>query len=143
MTVLELDLSQRVTKVLDMVRHFTVNERIVLAKLLLDTVVAGDAEESTDWQSLGLSAFEAEWDNPSDAIYDDWRSLYLDRRLWLALGLQDTAIDLILHDLDLSLQAPTRVQLLAEKALATVRTLDIARAVGIDVQRLRVLLALP
>ena len=75
MTVLELDLSQRVTKVLDMVRHFTVNERIVLAKLLLDTVVAGDAEESTDWQSLGLSAFEAEWDNPSDAIYDDRRSL--------------------------------------------------------------------
>ena len=76
MTVLELDRSQRVATVLNMVRHFTVNERIVLAKLLLETVVAGEAEESADWQSLGLKAFEAEWDNPSDAIYDDWRTLY-------------------------------------------------------------------
>ncbi len=67
----------------------------------------------------------------------------LDRRLWLALGLQDTAIDLLLHDSGLSLQSPTRVQLLAEKALVAVRTLDSARAVGVDMQRLRALLALP
>ncbi len=76
MTVLALDLSQRVEQVLHVVRSFTVNERIVLAKLLLDSVVAGESEEDADWQSLGLKAFEAEWDNPDDAVYDDWRLLY-------------------------------------------------------------------
>jgi hypothetical protein len=29
-----------------------------------------------DWQALGLAAFEAEWDNPDDAIYDNWRQAY-------------------------------------------------------------------
>ena len=30
----------------------------------------------TDWQAMSLSAFEADWDNPEDAIYDDWRTHY-------------------------------------------------------------------
>ena len=54
MTVVALDLSQRVEQVLHVVRNFTVNERIVLAKLLLDSVVSGESEENSDWQSLGL-----------------------------------------------------------------------------------------
>jgi hypothetical protein len=76
MTVLDIELSPRITKVLGEVRQFTVEERIVLAKLLLDSIIAGDAEDAADWQSLGLKMFEADWDNPDDAIYDDWRSLY-------------------------------------------------------------------
>jgi hypothetical protein len=74
MSALALELSPRVTKVLDDVRHFTVDERIVLAKLLLDTVVAGEMEDSADWRALGLRAFEEDWDNPDDAIYDDWKA---------------------------------------------------------------------
>jgi hypothetical protein len=28
------------------------------------------------WTELGMSRLEAEWDNPQDAVYDDWRRLY-------------------------------------------------------------------
>ncbi|MGB0387349.1 MAG: hypothetical protein ACPGWR_21220 [Ardenticatenaceae bacterium] len=34
------------------------------------------SDEKEDWQALGISAFEADWDNPEDAIYDDWRKHY-------------------------------------------------------------------
>jgi predicted DNA-binding antitoxin AbrB/MazE fold protein len=35
-------------------------------------------DEASDegWRDLGLSRLEAEWDNPEDAIYDNWRELY-------------------------------------------------------------------
>lgn len=29
-----------------------------------------------EWQTLGLAAFEAGWDNPEDAVYDNWREAY-------------------------------------------------------------------
>jgi hypothetical protein len=29
-----------------------------------------------DWHNLSLSAFETEWDNDEDVIYDNWRQLY-------------------------------------------------------------------
>ncbi len=74
MSVLAMQMSPRVSEVLNAARHFTVDERIVLAKLLLDTIVTGEAEDSADWQALGLRAFEEDWDNPDDAIYDDWRT---------------------------------------------------------------------
>ena len=32
--------------------------------------------ETDDWQNLGMSRLEEEWDNPKDAIYDDWKRLY-------------------------------------------------------------------
>jgi hypothetical protein len=32
--------------------------------------------EKEDWIRLGMSRLEAEWDNPEDAIYDDWKKLY-------------------------------------------------------------------
>lgn len=32
---------------------------------------------STDpWTHLSAPAFDADWDNPEDAIYDDWKKLY-------------------------------------------------------------------
>lgn len=32
--------------------------------------------ENADWHNLGMSRLEEEWDNPEDAIYDDWKRLY-------------------------------------------------------------------
>ena len=29
-----------------------------------------------DWQSMSLASFAKDWDNPEDAIYDNWRELY-------------------------------------------------------------------
>jgi hypothetical protein len=34
---------------------------------------------SEDWHNLGMSRLEEAWDNPEDAIYDDWKWLYGDR----------------------------------------------------------------
>jgi hypothetical protein len=33
-------------------------------------------KEEEDWQSLGLSRLEEEWQNPNDSVYDDWKRLY-------------------------------------------------------------------
>lgn len=32
--------------------------------------------ETEDWHSLGMSRLEEEWDNPEDALYDDWKRIY-------------------------------------------------------------------
>ena len=63
-------------KVLRTAKSFSTTERLVLAKLLLDSLVIDEAEDTTDWLALGLAAFEKDWDNPDDAIYDDWREAY-------------------------------------------------------------------
>ena len=34
------------------------------------------AAERTDFADLGMARLEEEWDNPEDAIYDDWKQLY-------------------------------------------------------------------
>lgn len=34
-----------------------------------------DAEKEA-WTQLGMSRLEQEWDNPQDAIYDNWKKLY-------------------------------------------------------------------
>lgn len=51
-------------------------ERLRLAKLLLDSVLAAPSDEAVAWSALGLNAFQEAWDNPDDAIYDDWRNHY-------------------------------------------------------------------
>ena len=35
-------------------------------------------DEATDaeWRELGMQRLEAEWDNPADAVYDNWKELY-------------------------------------------------------------------
>ncbi len=45
-----------------------------LERLLAESEEEGAALES--WQMLGLAAFEAGWDNPEDAVYDNWRQVY-------------------------------------------------------------------
>jgi len=44
--------------------------------LLLESVLAGEPGEETDWSAMGLEAFQKDWDNAEDAIYDDWRRYY-------------------------------------------------------------------
>ena len=44
----------------------------------IDIYVAGapHSREHQQWHGLGMSRLEQEWDNPQDAIYDDWKKLY-------------------------------------------------------------------
>jgi predicted DNA-binding antitoxin AbrB/MazE fold protein len=32
--------------------------------------------EQQGWAELGMRRLEQEWDNPEDAVYDDWKKLY-------------------------------------------------------------------
>lgn len=43
----------------------------------VDVVVqSADAAEAQSWCELGIARLEEEWDNPDDAVYNDWRTLY-------------------------------------------------------------------
>lgn len=76
MTMLNGAISPRVTEVLSVVRRFSTQERLVLAKLLLDSIVTNEGEDEADWHQMSLATFEQDWDNEEDAIYDHWRELY-------------------------------------------------------------------
>lgn len=78
MTVVEAVTSAQpeITVMLGLAKRFSAKERLVLAKLLLDSIVSEDKEDDMDWQAMSLAAFERDWDNPEDAIYDNWRELY-------------------------------------------------------------------
>jgi len=74
--MLAINSSPQINQAWQMINRLNAQERLLLAKLLLDSVVSAEAGDEADWQHLSLSAFEADWDNPEDAIYDDWRELY-------------------------------------------------------------------
>jgi hypothetical protein len=76
MTTLNIAITKRVNEVLATIQQFSALERLALAKLLLDSVLINEAADETDWQDLSLEAFERDWDNSDDAIYDNWRELY-------------------------------------------------------------------
>jgi hypothetical protein len=44
----------------------------------VDVYLAGESHDSEKhaWELLGSARLEEEWDNPEDAIYDDWKKLY-------------------------------------------------------------------
>lgn len=48
------------------------------AEVVLDIFpVSGDAPSDDEaWRDVGMRRLEAEWDNPQDAVYDNWRKLY-------------------------------------------------------------------
>ena len=71
-----LTMSSRVTEVLNVVQNFTATERLILARLLLDSILNNEAEDDADWMRLSLASFQKDWDNPEDEIYDNWRELY-------------------------------------------------------------------
>ncbi|MGB4872682.1 MAG: hypothetical protein WBP47_21715 [Candidatus Promineifilaceae bacterium] len=68
--------SKSLSRVWQAASRLTSQERILLAKYLLDSVVSADLNDETDWQVLSLTAFESDWDNPDDAVYDNWRDLF-------------------------------------------------------------------
>lgn len=76
MTALNVTTMPRVAEVLLVAGRLTLTERLLVARVLLDSVLRQEIDEETDWQQIGLSSFETEWDNEEDAIYDNWRELY-------------------------------------------------------------------
>ena len=43
----------------------------------VEVVISPAGEEHQEgWAELGMNRVEEEWDNPEDAIYDDWKTLY-------------------------------------------------------------------
>ena len=44
----------------------------------IDIHLAEEAQgiEQHGWTELGISRLEQEWDNPEDAVYDDWKKPY-------------------------------------------------------------------
>jgi excisionase family DNA binding protein len=42
----------------------------------LDVLATPKTPPPDPWTQLSAPAFEADWDNPEDAIYDDWQRLY-------------------------------------------------------------------
>lgn len=76
MTALPMTATPRITELLNIVMQLTITERLLLARLLLDSVLTKETDKEADWHNLSLSTFEAEWDNDEDAIYDNWRQLY-------------------------------------------------------------------
>jgi len=76
MTVADLATTPRIAEILNVADQLTVAERLFTARWLLDSVLTREIDDNEDWQQLGLVAFEKEWDNEEDAIYDDWRTIY-------------------------------------------------------------------
>lgn len=76
MTVANFVTTPDMAAVLTAAARLSLTERLLVARWLLDSVLLKEADDEADWQHLGLSAFEQEWDNEEDAIYDDWRAIY-------------------------------------------------------------------
>lgn len=66
-------LSPQATEAWQVAAQLSSTERLLLARLLLDSLIVHEAEDEQDWQSLGLRSFEQDWDNPEDAIYDEMK----------------------------------------------------------------------
>lgn len=80
MTVANFSSTPRIAEVLTVADRLTSAERLFVARWLLDSVLTQEIDkeidEDLDWQELSLSAFEKDWDNEEDAIYDNWRTHY-------------------------------------------------------------------
>ena len=66
----------QVADVFEEVKGLTAMERLALAKLLLESVLVAEPSEEIEWSAMGLEAFQKDWDNAEDAIYDNWRGHY-------------------------------------------------------------------
>ena len=65
-----------VAEILVGTRRLVPVERLMLARLLLDSVLSGKPDDEADWEGLSLAAFQRDWDNVEDAVCDNWRELY-------------------------------------------------------------------
>ena len=75
MTVSTMTSTPKVVGIYESVRRLTSQERLMLARLLLDSVLSEEVDDHADWTALSLRSFEQDWDNPADAIYDHWMEL--------------------------------------------------------------------
>ncbi len=66
----------RVAEVFNGATQLTTIERLILAQLLLESILVGESSDEADWSAMSLDAFQRDWDNAEDAIYDNWRELY-------------------------------------------------------------------
>jgi hypothetical protein len=66
----------KVAEIFDGARRLTAVERLTLAKLLLESVLAGEPGDEANWSAMSLNSFQRDWDNAEDAIYDNWREAY-------------------------------------------------------------------
>ncbi|MFQ5858030.1 MAG: hypothetical protein ACE5LU_20695 [Anaerolineae bacterium] len=66
----------RVNQILAEIRRLTRTERLMLARLVLDTVLSDEVGDEANWSAMSLEAFQRDWDNLEDAIYDNWREHY-------------------------------------------------------------------
>jgi len=62
----------QVAEVFDGARRLTTVERLALAKLLLESILASEPDDETNWSAMSLDTFQKDWDNAEDAIYDNW-----------------------------------------------------------------------
>ena len=66
----------QVAEIFSGVKRLTTVERLALAKLLLESVMADELDDETNWSAMSLDTFQRDWDNTEDAIYDNWKELY-------------------------------------------------------------------
>jgi hypothetical protein len=51
-------------------RQLTTVARLALARLLLESVLAGEPDDEANWLAMSLDTFQRDWDNAEDGIYD-------------------------------------------------------------------------
>jgi hypothetical protein len=76
MTVANFATTPRIAEVLTVANRLSSAERLFVARWLLDSVLTKEIDDEVDWQELSLTAFEKDWDNEEDAIYENWRAHY-------------------------------------------------------------------
>ena len=69
-------ISPKLAEVIEESKHLTQTERLLLARMLLDSILSDEVLEEVDWDEMGLASFQKDWDNDEDAVYDEWRKHY-------------------------------------------------------------------
>ncbi len=68
--------SPQAAKMFKEARQLTTVERLALANLLLESILAGEPGDEANWSAMSLDTFQRDWDNAEDVMYDNWRELY-------------------------------------------------------------------
>jgi hypothetical protein len=76
MNVVPHTVPSRVAELFSGANQLTPVERLALANLLLESVLAGEARNKANWLAMSLDTFQSDWDNAEDTIYDNWKELY-------------------------------------------------------------------
>jgi hypothetical protein len=76
MNVVTNTVPPRVAELFSGANQLTPVERLALANLLLESVLAGEASDEANWSAMSLDTFQSDWDNAEDAVYDNWKELY-------------------------------------------------------------------